>query len=77
MAGERLARALPEFRARYGADKGKRERSGVLDEFCGLTRYHRKYAIAWLNEGGRKGIEPVRRRGPAYSRATVRAAEYI
>ncbi len=77
MAGERLERALPKYRERYrGADRG--ERSEVLDEFCRLTGYHRKYAITLL---GRAADEPTgrprRRRGPSYSAEAVRVLEGI
>ena len=48
MAGERLREALASFRRRYRA-ASRRERSGLLDELCQLTGYHRKYAIRLLN----------------------------
>jgi len=77
MAGERLAKALREYRKRYHA-AGRQERSKLLDEFCILTDYHRKYANALL-------LRPVEedtpkstpRRGPTYSAAAVRVLEGI
>ena len=48
MAGERLEHALKRYRKRYRAGD-RSERSGMLDEFCELTGYHRKYAISLLN----------------------------
>ncbi len=77
MAGERMSKALVEFRARYRGMKNKRERSVVLSEFCGVTRYHRKYAIALLNAHEDLAPRPRRRRGPTYSRAAVRVAEVV
>ena len=78
MAGERLAKALPEFRSRYRAAASKRERGVVLDEFCRAARYHRKYAIALLNDREAPGAQARRRRrGPTYSRAAVRVAQSV
>ena len=77
MAGERLAKALREYRKRYhGA--GRQERSKLLDEFCKLTDYHRKYAIAVLRRPvDDDGVKTRLRRGPTYSAATVRVLERI
>jgi transposase InsO family protein len=77
MAGERWAKALPEFQERYRVAQAKQERSRLLDEFCRAAGYHRKYGIALLNGARINVLTPKRRRGPTYSRATVRAAEYI
>jgi len=72
MSGERLAKALLEFRERYRS-AGRRERGELLDEFCKLTKYHRKYAIAVLrDQAGDAATASKRRRGPTYSRAAVR-----
>lgn len=77
MAGERLEKALPKYRSRYQA-ANREERSRILDEFCRLTGYHRKYAITLL---GRPADEPVakarRRRGPTYSPEALRVLERI
>src|SRR3972149_5753453 len=51
MAGERLKTAMGRYRERYAAGN-RRERSGLLDEFCRQTGYHRKYAMALLRPGG-------------------------
>ncbi len=77
MAGERLEKALREYRSRYQA-ASLRERSRLLDEFCGLTSYHRKYAIALLRrrEDGVE-VKARRRRGCTYSAATVRVLERV
>ncbi len=49
MAGERLEQALKSYRQRYWKSTRK-DKSLILDEFCELTHYHRKYAIALLND---------------------------
>lgn len=78
MAGERILDSLKKYRKRYGkADRV--ERSRLLDEFCAVTDYHRKYAIALL---GRPADTPgpgsaSRRRGVTYSRASIRVLERI
>jgi hypothetical protein len=72
MAGERLREALGTYRRRY-RDATKEERTALLDEFCTMTRYHRKYAIALLNRPDEGSARFVRRpRGPAYSPAALR-----
>lgn len=76
MAGERLAQALAKYRRRYsGATRA--ERSDVLDEFCRLTGYHRKYATALLGRGEAARPGSARRRGPTYSAEAVRVLERI
>ena len=47
MAGERVEKLLKQFRQRY-QDADKEGRTKLLDEFCLMTRYHRKYATALL-----------------------------
>lgn len=77
MAGERLAKALPRYRKRY-READRRERSKVLDEFCELTGYHRKYAITLLNRPDEEGaVGGRRRRGPTYSPKAIRVLESI
>lgn len=76
MAGERLESALRKFRARYaGATRG--ERSKVLDEFCRLSNYHRKYAIALLRRPADEEPAKARRRGPTYTAEAVRVLERL
>ena len=71
MAGERLAGALAKFRKRYAAAE-RSDRSLLLNEFCEVTGYHRKYAIALLRKpADTPASGPRRRRGPAYSDAAV------
>lgn len=47
MAGERTLASLSSYRKRY-KKADRRGRSKLLDEFCEMTEYHRKYAIALL-----------------------------
>ena len=49
MAGERLEKALKNYRQRYWKSTRKEKRL-ILDEFCELPRYHQKYATALLND---------------------------
>ena len=75
MAGERLEKALGRYRERYAA-ADRKGRTGVLDEFCEMTGYHRKYATALLRPSGPSraagsGAGPVARRGPSYSEEAV------
>lgn len=77
MAGERLGKALKRYRERY-RKADRRERSTILDEFCSVTQYHRKYAIALLRRPPEEPEnQPRRRRGPTYSPAAVRVLERI
>ena len=77
MAGEGLAKALPRYRKRY-READRRERSKVLDEFCELTGYHRKYAITLLNRPDEEGaVGGRRRRGPTYTPKAIRVLESI
>jgi hypothetical protein len=77
MAGERLEKALKQFRQRY-AKAGQSEKSTVLNEFCAATGYHRKYAISLLNRPADEPVKEVkRRRGPTYSDAALRAIEIV
>jgi hypothetical protein len=49
------------FKAIYGRYRraDRKSRQTMLDEFCTVTRYHRKYALRLLN-----GPPPERRRRP-------------
>lgn len=77
MSGERLAKALNEYRKRYRKVLSKQERGEVLTELCNATNYHRKYAIALLNCPEEDGLSQVRRRGTSYSTAAMRVVERI
>ena len=54
-----------EVRERYYAATGRKERSQMLDQFCGMTGYHRKHDITVMR--GRQ-LKPARRgrRGRVY-----------
>src|SRR2546426_9527333 len=57
------------------ASKGEKHR--MLNEFCKVTRYHRKYALRLLN-GPRLAAPPrTRRRRPTYPEAATRALVFI
>ena len=78
MAGERTLASMKSYRKRY--KKADREgRSGLLDELCEVTGYHRKYAIALVGrpaDEAEPGTER-RRRGACYGAAVARALERI
>jgi hypothetical protein len=77
MAGERLKMALRKYQQRYRA-ASRQERSVILDAFCEVTGYHRKYATALLGRlSDEPGDRPRRQRGPAYSPEAVRVLERI
>ncbi len=69
-----LCAVYPRYR-----DAAREQRSGILDEFCAATGYHRKYAIALLN----RPLEDVlrqarpRRRSPTYSEQTIEVLAQI
>jgi len=49
-----------------------------LDEFCGVTQYHRKYAVTLLGKPADTPVNAPRRpRGPTYSAASIRVLERI
>ena len=49
------------MRSRYARRTGKLARSRLLNEFCEVTKFERKYAIKVL--GKRRRLRPSRRRG--------------
>src|SRR2546426_11349027 len=67
---------LQTIQERYQrASKGEKHR--MLNEFCKVTRYHRKYALRLLN-GPRLAARPrTRRRRPTYPEAVTRALAFI
>jgi len=48
-----------------------RAKHAVLDEFCAVTGYHRKYAITLLNSPRRTAEHPPRHRRPKYSEQVI------
>ena len=78
MAGERTLASLSNYRKRYHkADRTGR--SKLLDEFCEMTKYHRKYAISLLRRPAdeERSPHPRRRRGASYGPDVRRALESI
>lgn len=77
MAMKRLMKILEVTRKRYErADRTGRGR--LLDEFCSLSGYHRKYAIALLGTGSDTAdAKERRRRGVSYPESAVRVIERI
>lgn len=77
MAGERTQKVLVSYRKRYGSGD-RSERSAILDEFCKMTGYHRKYATLLLGRRGPEATQaPRRRRGTSYSAQSIRVLESI
>ena len=78
MAGERTLASLSSYRKRY--QKARREgRSKLLDEFCAMTGYHRKYAISLLGRPPDETVPsgPRRRRGASYGASVARVLEQV
>ncbi len=48
-----------------------------MDEFCAMTTYHRKYAIALLGRPHEPETEPRRRRGTEHSAQAIRVIVFI
>jgi len=64
------------YRKRYGGSD-RAGRSAVLNEFCRLSGYHRKYAIALLGQAPEPAAERPHGRGPTYSRKALWVIEAI
>lgn len=65
------------FHPRYRRARGE-EKTGVLEEFCAVTGYHRKYAIQLLNRPLEEMLAvKARRRGPTYSAQAIRVLERV
>ena len=77
MAGERLRNVLKAYREMYrGA--GRAEKTEVLDKFCRVTEYCRKYATALLNQPvDMPAAVKKRRRGVSYSARALRVITAI
>lgn len=76
MAGNGVVDVVKKYRRLY-VDSGRQERSRLLDTFCGLTGYHRKYATALMNAVEQEATGPRRRRGTSYSPKALRLIEAI
>ena len=75
MAGNRVDSALSEYRKMYKA-ASKLEKGRILDDFCKITKYHRKYAIELLGKDD-TGIKVVKTRPPIYSKEALFVVERI
>ncbi len=56
---------------------GRPEKGQILNEFCKVTKYHRKHAIRVLNGPAPGAARPARRRGTTYGLATIAALRAI
>jgi hypothetical protein len=67
------------LRAIYGRYRAapREEKQRILDEFCRVTTYHRKYAIRLLNGPPPGPARAPRRRGPTYAPAVIEALKQI
>jgi len=64
MSQRSLAEYIPRVRNRYARMTGKRARSVLLDEFCAVSGWERKYALKVLNGKRRGGGGPGRGGAP-------------
>src|SRR3989442_5401767 len=55
----------------------KGEKARMLNDFCKVTRYHRKYALRLLNGPRLAARARTRRRRPTYPEAVTRALAFI
>lgn len=68
---------LKAIHARY-RQAARKDKGPILDEFCAVTGYHRKYALRLLNGPPPGAQRPRRRRRPAtYSPAVIQALTAI
>jgi len=71
MSQESLAEYIPRVRNRYERMRGKRARGRVLDEFCAVSGWERKYALKVLRGKRRSGRGPGRGGAPKRYEAGV------
>ena len=77
MSQESLAEYIPRVRNRYERMREKRARSRVLDEFCAVSGWERKYALKVLRGQRRDGRAPGRGGAPRrYEEAVVEVLTY-
>jgi hypothetical protein len=69
---EYLQAVYPRYRAAR-----RREKQRILDEFCGIVGYHRKYAIRLLNGPAPGRPRAARRRAATYGPAVIAALHAI
>lgn len=75
MAGERTEKVMREYRKLYRRAT-RAERGKLLDEFCRVTRYHRKYAITLLKQALLQEVTR-NKRGKSYSHQTIQVLTHI
>jgi hypothetical protein len=77
MTGMARREYLRKIYDRYRRSSAERK-GAILDEFCKVCEYHRKYAIRVLN-GPRPDLvpEPRRPRGPSYGRSVIQALSLV
>jgi predicted transcriptional regulator len=74
-AGKRVDSALSEYRKRY-SEASKLEKGCILNEFCKLTKYHRKYAITLLKRERKESFN-TKERKKVYSNESLLVVERI
>ena len=67
---------LEAIRTRYRR-VGKTGKTAILDEFCAVCGYHRKYALRLLRTAGKRGKTAVRKPGPASRYAVPELVEAL
>ncbi len=75
MAGKRAEFTLNEYSAMY-SKASKLEKGNILDEFCKITKYHRKYAIELLGSGNLQDKQKKKRK-KVYSDKCILVIERI
>ena len=76
MSGKMIEKALNQFRRKYAVST-KEERSILLDSFCDVTGYHRKYAISLLRKPIKTSPKKKHARENHYSHKALLAIEQI
>lgn len=76
MSGEAKRQYLETIYLRY-RHAGRAEKRRILDEFCQVASYHRKYAIRLLNGPVPGRARPPRQRGASYAPAVIEALRAI
>jgi hypothetical protein len=67
---------LEAIRTRYRRAR-KTGKTAILDEFCAVCGYHRKYALRLLRTSGKRGKTVVRKPGPASRYAVPELVEAL
>jgi hypothetical protein len=67
---------LEAIRTRYRRAR-KSGKTAILDEFCAVCGYHRKYALRLLRPSGKRDKPSVRKPGPASRYAVPELVEAL